>query len=263
MKLILVILPFIANFCFGQKWQADVMLGISGYSGDLTEKYFMSQSLGPGINANLRYSAFGDRFVFRLGAGFARFGADDKNSKESDFLVRNLNFKTNLFEGSLCVEWNIVDPNQYEGYPYIFAGAGLFHFNPYTYDNDQVKTYLQPLGTEGQGLTQFPDRKIYSLTQFCIPFGFGWKMRLNPKFEVAYEVGARLLFTDYLDDVSKTYVDPEVLLLNRGPKSAEMSYRRTTPSSAIEGVIRGNSNSNDQYYFTGIKLIMNLGAQNE
>ena len=88
---------------------------------------------------------------------------------------------------------------------------GLFHFNPFTYDKENNKTYLQPLSTEGQGLKEYPGRKKYSLTQFCLPVGGGWKWNINENWDISYELGFRILFTDYLDDVSKTYVNLNVL----------------------------------------------------
>jgi len=42
---------------------------------------------------------------------------------------------------------------------------------------------------------------------------------------IAYEIGLRKLFTDYLDDVSTTYVDQATLLAARGPDAVKMAYR--------------------------------------
>src|SRR5690606_13448162 len=91
-------------------------------------------------------------------------------------------------------------------------------------------TLLQERGrnagrTHGHGLPQYPDRKPYTLTQFAIPFGAGVKFRVSPNTVLAYEVGLRKIFTDYLDDVSTTYVDQATLLQERGPKAVEMAYR--------------------------------------
>lgn len=259
MKLFLIVPFFIANYCVAQQWQAEVLLGMAGYSGDLTEKYFVGQSIRPGFNLNLKYVAPGNHLAFRLGLGYVKLGADDKKNTDPYLLKRNLNFKTELLEANLCAEVSLFDLEELEGSPYVLAGIGLFKFDPYTYDKNNIKTYLQPLGTEGQGLSQYPDRRAYSLTQFCIPLGAGWKFRLNDKFEVAYELSTRILFTDYLDDVSKTYADPEILLAEKGATTAELSYRGTSSAGAVAGTRRGNSKSKDQYYFTGLKITMNLG----
>jgi len=165
----------------------------------------------------------------------------------------------------LGVELNLFEPDIFFAYPYIFAGVGLYHYNPYSKDKDGVKTFLHPLHTEGQGFPEYPKRKNYSLTQFCIPMGAGWKFKINPKWDVAYEFGYRLLFTDYLDDVSRTY--PERLLLQTriGPKAVEMSYKATpipgTNYYPSAGDQRGNPKIKDAYYFSGLKLIYHFGKR--
>jgi hypothetical protein len=179
--------------------------------------------------------------------------------KLTTYKLRNLNFKSNILEGNLCLEFNLLDPEDYLGLPYVFGGVGVFHFNPYTKDANNVKTYLQPLGTEGQGLSAYPNKKMYSLTQLCLPFGGGWKQRINDVVEIDYELGARLLFTDYLDDVSTTYADPQQLLIGRGAKAVELAYRGPTPPGAQEGIKRGNPKSKDWYFFTGLKLVYKFG----
>jgi hypothetical protein len=59
--------------------------------------------------------------------------------------------------------------------PYGIAGVGFFHFNPKAYyysDPNNLNTKqlveLKPLRLEGQGMSQYPDRKEYNLTQLEI-----------------------------------------------------------------------------------------------
>ncbi len=47
-----------------------------------------------------------------------------------------------------------------------------------------------------------------------IPFGAGIKYSLNERFNIGFEILHRYTNTDYLDDVSKTYVDPSVFPAN-------------------------------------------------
>lgn len=49
-----------------------------------------------------------------------------------------------------------------------------------------------------------------------------------------YEIGYRVLFTDYPDDVSTT-VDPQKLLAAKGPKSVKLAYRAKPPFPQGEG----------------------------
>ena len=255
MKYCVTFLLFTSTLCYGQIWEAEIMTGITGYKGDLTQNHFAVKTMRPAVGFNLKYN-FDNTILLRGGILLGSLTGDDKYNKRDDLQARNLSFKTQLVELSLIAEYNLLEPDIFYAYPYIFGGIGLFKFDSYAYDDNHQKTYLHPLNTEGQGLPEYPDRKPYSKTQFCIPFGLGWKWRFSRQFEFVYEFGYRLMFTDYLDDVSKPYVDPQVLLAARGPKSVEMAFRSFHPM--FEGDIRGNSEVNDWYYFHGIKLVMHL-----
>ena len=232
------------------------MVGVSGYNGDLTEREISFKRMRPAANLKLIYNT-GDFINFRLGIGYAKIVGDDKTNKDADLKNRNLSFQSNILEVDLCAEFNLFDPSIYNSFPYVFAGVGLFHFNPYAFDNDNKKTYLHPLSTEGQGLKDYPERKKYSLTQFCLPFGFGWKIK-KKRWEIGYELGYRFLFTDYLDDVSKTYVSLEALLAARGPKAPEMAFRGLGGWTPDDAAIRGNSKVRDTYFFSGLRFATSL-----
>ena len=87
--------------------------------------------------------------------------------------------------------------------------------------------------------------------------GMGWKHRVNERYEVAAEIGVRALFTDHLDDVSYSYVDPNVLRAARGDKAVEMAYRQDN-GQMVNGAVRGNSTNKDLYFFSGVKLAFDL-----
>jgi hypothetical protein len=257
MRFCVVIFLLVARSCYGQ-WEAEVMAGVSCYKGDLTQNDFIFKYIRPAFGANLKYN-FDNNFVVRTGIMLAKVGANDKNNTQADIHARNLNFQSQILEGSLCVEYNLLEPEIFYAYPYVFGGVGVFHFNPYTFDEGNKKTYLRPLSTEGQGLADYSNRKPYSRTQFCLPFGGGWKMNINKKWDLVYEISYRVLFTDYLDDVSTTYVDPQKLLAAKGPKAVELAYRAKPPFPQGEGDLRGNPNVKDWYFFNGIKLLVHLG----
>jgi hypothetical protein len=124
------------------------------------------------------------------------------------------------------------------------------------------KTYLQPLGTEGQGLQGYSG--TYGLTQFALPFGAGIKYNLSDKFRLSMEVGLRKTFTDYLDDVSANYADANDLLTLRGTTAADLAYRGDEvpggdPTFPAKGDIRGSAKYKDYYYFSGLHLVYLLG----
>ena len=103
----------------------------------------------------------------KVGFNYGRLEGNDK--KNEDLLkARNFNFQTAIVEGNLMLEYTLLDLSDKKFSPYVFAGVAIYHFNPYTYDTLGNKLDLQPLGTEGQGLSQYPDRKPYTLPN--LPF---------------------------------------------------------------------------------------------
>ncbi|MEO8403582.1 MAG: DUF6089 family protein [Chitinophagaceae bacterium] len=259
-KSFLIVFLFATTCCHAQQWELEIMPGAAGYQGDLTQQRIPFKSIGPAGAINLKYNT-GDMIIFRGGFAWGQIKGDDRDNRQSDIHSRNLNFKTDLWEVNLCAEVLVLDPESYDAYPYLFLGAGMYKFNPYTYDNSNKKTYLQPLSTEGQGLPEYPNRKKYSLTQFCIPFGGGFKVKMTEKIALSFEIGVRFLFTDYLDDVSDTYIDPAILLSEKGPKAVEVGFR--SMPLAKEGDQRGNPKANDMYAFSGVKVTFGLGHKKD
>ncbi|MEO6669388.1 MAG: DUF6089 family protein [Ferruginibacter sp.] len=258
--------PYLFVFLFlfstnthAQQWFAELTAGTSSYNGDLTQKEFSITRIGPMVGFNLKYNT-GDFVNIRAGISYAKFGANDLDNPDPGLQSRRLNFKTNVIELNVCAEVNVFDPETYYSYPYIFGGVGLFHFNPYTYTDNGQKAFLQPLGTEGQGLASYPDRKKYSLYQVCFPVGGGFKLNLKQDWEISFELGYRILVTDYLDDVSKTYVNLKALQESNGTIAGDLSYRKQQPFLE-EGEKRGNSGVRDSYFFTGIKIATVIGKR--
>jgi hypothetical protein len=263
MKFILISFLFIINFCHGQEWQAEVMGGASGYNGDLTQNLASLKKLKPTAGVYVKYD-INNILILRVGIAWGMVAADDKNNKNINLQRRNLNFTRNIIEGSLCAEINLFEPGVYYSYPYIFGGVGIFHFDPYTYDKDNKKTYLPPLSTEGEGLPEYPNRKPYKLIQLCLPVGAGWKLNLNKRWDVIYEIGYRILFTDYLDDVSTTYVNSQTLQMYKGEKAVELAVRQK-PATGVglphDGTKRGSPDIKDSYFFSGLKLLIHVGKK--
>jgi opacity protein-like surface antigen len=254
LTLSLFILPFLS---YSQHSEMGIMFGFSAYQGDLSPS---TNRLNPGqLNPMLGILGrknFNQYFAARLGFNYGSLSAEDSKSTVAGRRDRNLSFRSNIFEGSLVFELNILG---YEPYnlekpwsPYIFAGVAFFHHNPKAkYDGDWVA--LQPLGTEGQGLNS--NRDPYSLNGFAIPMGLGVKFALSDTWNIGAELGIRRTFTDYIDDVSGTYVD-EPLLLESKPLSAALANRSGNPVEV--GSQRGNGKVSDWYAFIGITLSRNF-----
>jgi hypothetical protein len=116
---------------------------------------------------------------------------------------------------------------------------------------------LQPLGTEGQGYAEYPDRVLYNRTAFTWLIGGGFKYRLAKGLGVQLEVGVRKTKTDYLDDVSGTYADPIVLFHEGGEEVAFLADPSVLISGepvGATGKMRGDDTKKDDYLFAGIGL---------
>lgn len=180
---------------------------------------------------------------------------------------RNLSFKTTIFELSLVTE---IHPKFFKHYsqnekmprlsPYLLGGIGYFLFDPKTKLNGEWVA-LRPLSTEGQGFAEYPDRKFYKLNQINFPVGAGVKYKLSPLFNFSAECMYRILNTDYLDDVSTTYIDKSLFQKYLNPTdaaNAALLYSRQgeiapTHSTAIGGT-RGNPKNNDAYFTITFKV---------
>src|SRR5215207_6714183 len=160
-------------------------------------------------------------FGFRLAANHGVLeGADslikEKGGDESFRYVRNLFFRTTVLEAYAALEiYPTVFFEQYDELqgkirPYGLIGVGLFKFKPQTqyYSPNGTKNWvdLEPLQIEGQGMTEYPDRPRYKLTQMEIPLGVGFKWYIKDNMHIGMEVMHRKTFTDYVDDLSIDYI---------------------------------------------------------
>jgi opacity protein-like surface antigen len=267
MKKFLLLGIFIPAFTFVQaQFHINLLGGFSNYFGDLQSHAYTTQQSHLAVGAGLQYDLTG-HFSLLTNLNYGKVGAADSYNPQADLKARNLSFQSTIFEWNVLAEYNLFDLNDHKFTPYIFAGLAVYHFNPYAYDSLGRKVDLKPLSTEGEGLAQYPDRKPYALTQFAIPFGGGVKFRVSDHVVVAYEIGLRKLFTDYLDDVSTGYVDQTILLNAKGPEAVEMAYRgnevKGSGSSAypVAGTIRGNPGHKDWYYISGIRVSIDLDTK--
>ena len=245
-----------------QKFHVDLFGGFSNYQGDLQEKRFTTAQAKGAVGVGIRYD-LSNHFSVRTNLTYAAIGANDKYNALSDLRARNLNFTTKITEGNLLLDYNILNLNYHKLTPYVFGGVAVFHFNPYTNDSLGNKTYLRPLSTEGEGLAAYPNRKQYQLTQFAIPFGAGIRWKFTENIILSYEFGLRKTFTDYLDDVSTTYIDQNTLAAAKGATAVELAYRgdelKNGSTYPAEGIIRGGSKYKDWYYFSGVTISIGIG----
>jgi len=246
-----------------QSFHLGLFGGISNYQGDLVDKIYVSRFTRPAFGISGTYEV-SDRVNLRAGFTTGRIMGYDRYNTKTYLQERNLSFESAINEFSLLGEFNVFNLYNIKWTPYFFGGIALFRFNPYTYDQNNEKVYLQPLGTEGQGIDGY-DLKPYKLTQVSLPFGAGFKYAFSDNVRLGIEVGIRKTFTDYLDDVSTNYADEADLLAARGPKAVELAYRgdevpNGNPLYPEKGAQRGGADQQDVYYFTGLHLTFRLGA---
>ncbi len=246
MKKLLITCAIVVSslFATGQTMEVGLFGGFSYYLGDLNPgKHFLQPEPAYGLLA--RYN-INPRWALRAMAYRGHVMGDDAVSKTSS--IRNLNFRSRVTEFSAVAEFNFFD--YYTGSkrdvlsPYIFGGVGVFLFEP-----EAGGLSLRDIGTEGQQVG-FDGRSPYNLYSFAIPFGLGVKFSLNKRLALTAEWGMRKTFTDYLDDVSRTYylegaqIDP-----------ADPAQLLSDPTMQHRPLMeRGNPETRDWYNFSGITL---------
>ena len=259
----LLVLSFTISESKAQFSEFGLMGGVSYYMGDLNPETPFKQVM-PAGGLFYRYN-FNERFSVRGTSTLGYLKGYDSKSKVASQLERNLNFESWVYDFAITGEFNFFKyapgDMQHPITPFIFGGIAVFKFNPTTKAADGNKYELQPLGTEGQGTTFYPDRKKYSLTTASIPFGIGVKANISKTFSVGIEWGMRYAFTDYLDDVSGTYADPNVIQAERGDIAYELANRSNLTDEVLEGRQRGNSKTNDWYSFALVTFSMNIKAR--
>jgi len=262
-KLLLLIICSIPLLLPAQYFEMGLSVGGSNYIGELASNSSKIdlQATNIAAGAFARYNLH--RFVtLRLHGNFTILSGEDSNSRNEAIANRNLSFRTNLYEFGLVGEFNLFGYQPYNyvsGFsPYLFGGIAMYKFDPQAELDGQLYA-LQPLGTEGQNLAEFPDRLPYELTQFAVPFGLGFKYALSEDINIGFEIGARKLFTDYLDDVSLTY--PERALFNReeGEEIAGLLSDRNLVNQGNNGGLgRGDTKVNDWYFITSFTISYNF-----
>lgn len=248
--------------------------GVANYYGDLQDKMFPKDGYRPMAGLMYKYM-FNTRFGIRFGAAWANITAADSLSDIKVKQERNLRFASNIVEVHGGFELNLlqIEKDRAKITPYIFAGLAVFHFNPYTDGYRGEKVFLRPLGTEGQGIPTYSDRKEYKLTSVSFPIGGGMKFLVGKTLFITTEMGFRYTNTDYLDDVSKSYVNLDTLRAYKGQQAVDLAFRtdekddwyakseqernQQYPNYKFQ---RGDSKANDWYWFGNVTITIYLDA---
>lgn len=217
-----------------------VQSGASSYFGDLstTTDSYRNINLSFGISTKLRLN---DYIFTNLDVNYYRIESKDH------IIKRNLSFRSDNIEVISTYNFEFLNYNTFnklkrQEFPlglYLFFGIGFTTNNPMTlYKNQWVE--LRPLKTENVE---------YNPISLVFPIGVGISYQITKNFNLCVNSGYRFTNTDYLDDVSNVYVEPNQL---PSDLSRDLMYRGTKwygPKSK-----RGNPNQNDGYLITNLKL---------
>lgn len=240
-----------------QYTEVGVFGGGSVFIGDVGN-YGLQLPSGYAFGGFVKYN-FDDRWAVRLHVNYGFIQASDADSDLDYRVNRNLSFQSNILEASLMAEFNFLafEPGTKRNKtPYLLGGFGVFSFRPQAEYNGQLYD-LQPLGTEGQ-LTSFNQDGLYPLASSYFVFGLGYKWAVGRFTTIGIESTFRSTNTDYLDDVSGLYADPDILEQERGEVAAALSDRSLTQTDKAD-TFRGDPQNEDWYIFTGITLQFKFG----
>ncbi len=226
--------------------------GGSNFIGDVGD-YRIHLPKGYAGGVFVRYN-FDQHWSLKLHGNYGFITNGDSLSHMDYRVNRNLDFESEIWELGLSAEFNFLPfeaGTKHWHTPYLVGGFGIFTYNPITEYQGQ-RYELRPLGTEGQQTSANPAAFYQDAASFFM-FGMGYKWALGDFTSIGIESTFRSTSTDYLDDVSGYYADPNTLLSERGPVAAALSDRSLS-GSPKEDILRGNPRNDDWYIFTGLTL---------
>lgn len=242
--LIITILLFANTFLVGNGYAQifNPKCRYTSFGASLKATYFNGdvltdlQCVRPGFSLHLN-RRLSPRFSFMAELAGMRIMGDDFRSSnlvapaKINTYIRNLSFRNDIKQVTAIFKYDIFpNTDHYRKRPvynlYGFAGLSGFYHNPKAKDNHGKWTSLRPLHTEGVK---------YSAWQIGIPVGVGIRYKLSLQWDLEIDLTYMITFTDYLDDVSKNYVDPSTL----GSDKARVFANRTADSTdALTGSVR-------------------------
>jgi Domain of unknown function (DUF6089) len=270
MRLFILFLLLYANALHAQPIYKETEygfgLGMSQYYGDLNQNQRLNY-IRPSGSAFFKHN-FNSYVALEICGSMGRLGGNDKLNKNTFEKLRNLSFESQFSELTANAEFNFLSYSlgdfDRRFTPYLNLGIGVFRYNPYAYI-DNKKYFLKPLGTEGQNFEQYKER-VYSNYSLCLPVGLGTKFWLSRGITLGTEINYRFTNTDYIDDVSTTYIG-----INNFPTpnpappypipAAQLQDRSAEfggEALGIEGRQRGGSGSKDQFLTAQITLSFRL-----
>lgn len=275
------------NFNSSKNWRRNkkelvLNVGTTGFLGELGGRDLIGKDYSM-ADLDLKSTTFnlGFSYRYRFKPYFATstivsvgmIKGDDKLTLEEARNARNLNFKSIVvsvyqrIEMMLYFKESFGHKYNFKGLKgkknnneqiYLFSGIGITYFNPKGNYYGQWLP-LRPLHTEGQG---FPGRpKEYQPVTLVVPSGIGMRYGLSRMWRIGVELTYFKTFTDYMDDVSTTGFDTDLLLEKYGPESAYLSNPAETEQYKAwfaNGQQRGDSRQKDAYLYANLIVVRNI-----
>lgn len=226
-------------------------VGVAYYMGDLNDGINMKHlGLGPSVSLGALY-----RLTEHVSArGELRFYQVSGDQKYSKNYQNNLSFKTFNPDINLGLQADLFAYNRQAPInPYLFGGVGVTYLSPKAKLNGTWYS-LPELTTEGVKYKRMP---------LVFTAGIGVSVKTTQRLSLGLELCNNFVKSDYLDDVSTVYPNPDQLpsdiaraLSDRAPEIGEPLRQ--------PGWNRGSAKSKDSYLFFQVRATYLIGnrAQN-
>lgn len=184
--------------------------GGSYYQGDLNKTAFpngnilnMSYKGGVGYNFHTRFGA-------QIHYTHSKLNGSDLYNNDEEMAARGLSFKSPLREFGINFKVRNLNGREGKFINYFYSGINFFWFNP------------EVTKAEASDVVYVPESG-YSKSGVNIPFGLGFGYWVTGNIGVVWETGMHILYTDYLDGVSKNgnpdyrdgFVDSHIMVMFR------------------------------------------------
>ncbi len=226
-------------------------VGVAYYMGDLNDGVNLKHlGLGPSVSLGALY-----RLTEHVSArGELRFYQVSGDQKYSKNYQNNLSFKTFNPDINLGLQADLFAYNRHAPInPYLFGGVGVTYLSPKAKLNGTWYS-LPELTTEGVKYKRMP---------LVFTAGIGVSIKTTERLSLGLELCNNFVNSDYLDDVSTVYPNPDQLPSDIARLLSDRSYEIGEPLRQ-PGWSRGSAKSKDSYLFFQVRATYLIGnrAQN-
>jgi len=252
-----------AQFSRSKSWSYNLTIGASNMFSDLGGGPLQAHNdfrdfdlratrpaLGVGLTRHHKNLSLGLNLIA------TQLVAKDQYTTNRGRSYRNLSANTDLVEISLVSEAYPFARSPRLNRFFVSGGVSAAYFKPKAKLGDNWIA-LRPLGTEGQLFEG--GEQPYNRFVVAVPLGVGYGLPLNRISNLKFHLGYRITYTDYLNDVSTTYVDAAQLAESGGANAATLADRST--SGMVAGTKRGNPSNNDHYVIATVTYQRTIGAK--